>query len=164
MTRIDRHPKYLSGKPDYDVAILVVFGIIAFTDTCQPIALPDAAVSLVVGVQCTVSGWLLSSLTGLLGFVLDLLTDVVTILTDSDCTHQYGNLYTARHCCARTCIASLGAPLIRDDGSKRWLAGFQSRSSNCGLIGILGLGLNAPSIFTDCTNPEILAFCAAPRV
>lgn len=156
VTRIDRHPKYIVGKLDYNVAAIVVVGLIEFTDTCQPIAFPDASFSLVTAVELYVTGWLY----GLLSLVLDLLVEVVTLLSDSDCSNALGSVYTARHCCARTCIGNLGAPLVRSDGSKKWLVGLQARSSGC-ILGILNV---LPSLFTDCTNPDILSFVTAVAV
>lgn len=51
------HPQYNQMSNDYDVALLELSEPLEFTNTIQPICLPDSSHIFLAGMSCWVTGW-----------------------------------------------------------------------------------------------------------
>lgn len=57
LKRIISHPDYNAMTYDYDIALLELSKPLEFTNTIQPICLPDSSHMFPAGMSCWVTGW-----------------------------------------------------------------------------------------------------------
>lgn len=57
LKRIISHPDYNQMTFDYDIALLELSEPLEFTNTIQPICLPDSSHMFPAGMSCWVTGW-----------------------------------------------------------------------------------------------------------
>lgn len=121
VAEIIQHPNYTSSTTDFDYAIVKVATEIVFSDSVNPIVLPEETDDLEVGTKCTVSGW--GNTKNVMEPTNRLRATEVPVVDKTTCDDAYKEYYgiTERMVCAGydeggkdSCQGDSGGPLVHE--------------------------------------------------
>ncbi|TNN02445.1 hypothetical protein fugu_009932 [Takifugu bimaculatus] len=149
--RIISHPDYNQMTYDYDVALLELSEPLEFTNTIQPICLPDSSHMFPAGMFCWVTGWGAMREGGQKAQLLQKAS--VKIINDTVCNVVTEGQVTSRMLCSGflsggvdACQGDSGGPLVCFEESGKWFqAGIVSWGEGCARR-------NKPGVYTRVTK------------
>lgn len=131
------HPNYNQMTSDYDIALLELTEPLEFTNTIQPICLPDSTHIFPAGMSCWVTGWGALREGGLGAQILQKAS--VKIINDTVCDVVTEGQVTSRMLCSGflaggvdACQGDSGGPLVCFEESGKWFqVGIVSWGEGC---------------------------------
>ncbi|CAG12052.1 unnamed protein product, partial [Tetraodon nigroviridis] len=151
LKRIISHPDYNQMTYDYDIALLELSEPLEFTNTIQPICLPDSSHMFPAGMSCWVTGWGAMREGGQKAQLLQKAS--VKIINGTVCNEVTEGQVTSRMLCSGflaggvdACQGDSGGPLVCFEESGKWFqAGIVSWGEGCARR-------NKPGIYTRVTK------------
>ncbi|KFV19177.1 Transmembrane protease serine 2, partial [Tauraco erythrolophus] len=153
--KIISHPDYDTDSKDYDIALMKLQTVLSFSDTVQPICLPNPGMMFQSNQQCWISGWGAEISGGKTSNTLNYA--MVRLIENSVCNslNVYSGMILPTMVCAGylsggidSCQGDSGGPLVTNKSSVWWLVGDTSWGTGCASPNRPGVYGNV-TVFTD---------------